>query len=319
MRKVSLLVFYLLVLGFICLAQNNDADERSRREAERRALVIHETKIKNENRDREKREAERRAVIAENKRILDSLRLPEPPTIEKPSINDNLLLEVSAELRLEFSEFDKDKKSGLFVLYPHPGCERFPSKFTVDTTCENNGFSINDGGSNYSFRDRKHVRGNWIDISWRNSKFVARGNALERNLILGYVQGIITDGGDVGIDTINVKSGIGKLIWDFVPAETLEGVKFVSKELGKGIVAGKYLLNESAELKENRTYILRSIPYRAKDGFYDYSDSEVDILVAFRTLRRLGDGKILIGWKEIKRRNSPKVTFKAGKEKVILK
>jgi hypothetical protein len=318
MKKIALSLFCLFTFVGFGFAQANDADELRRRESERRALEIHNQKIQREQRDLEKREVERQAVINENKRILASLRLPTPPTIEVPSENDKLLLEPSKELQTEFKDYLKTKRTGLFIIYRHPGCDLFPSARIVDSTCENNGFSINDGGSNYSFRDRKHVRGNWVDISWKSMKFVARGNALERKLIIGYVQGIISDIGNVDLNTIDVKQGAGKLLWDYLPAVTLEGIKTSSERLGKGVPVGTYSFGESADIREGRTYILRSIPYRAKDGFWNYDDTEVDIIVAFRILKKLNDDRILIGWKEIARRNSPKVTFRESKEKVIL-
>jgi hypothetical protein len=80
---------------------------------------------------------------------------------------------------------------------------------------------------------------------------------------------------------------------------------------------------KTAPVVENATYALRVIAYkgnilRTYRGFvFDMlaGDKRIDLTLAFRVVRKDDDGGVTIIWRELARRESPRIKFEKGKSR----
>ncbi len=304
----------LLCLVFSSFAQTsngNNTDDIKRREAEARATQIQRQNLERDKLAREKRETERNAEKIRVAKSIERKQVKKPPIIETATAEDKQLLEPTESEKLLYKDFLKNKNSGLIILFRYPNCELYPNNKIIDTTCENNGFSINGGGSHYSFRNKTYVRGNWLDLQFINNELIARGNLIDREKntqpnLNGYVQGIIVSLGNVKIEDINRNNKAFNWLSDFTPATNFNDAKNISEKLSKGVTIENYTFSESVKFEVGNTYLLRSIPYPTNQEYLTSEDKEIDILVAFQVLK-IENNKLLIVWKKLKQKKAPKL------------
>lgn len=143
------------------------------------------------------------------------------------------------------------------------------------------------------------------DIVFKGSNFEALGTLNH---------GIMVDLGDVPIDGLDERSeGIGyitgmKASRDFAQAGDL------AVKLQKGIKQDGRMYSSVLPVRENSTYVIRSIAYDGeairKVGPYAYNEMDLDkrrdVLVVFRVVR-LRDGDATIVWKELDSSKAPKL------------
>jgi hypothetical protein len=143
------------------------------------------------------------------------------------------------------------------------------------------------GGSFYSFRNKKHHLAPYADIALRDNLFNA-----------GFVRhalGLLTTLGDVPLDAVTLHSNAVQPFLKLVPAQTLVETAREFERSRAWLEAPGYAYGPTAPVRENTTYVLRSIafaPNRSKPS---------DVLVAFRVTRKDADGAVTIAWKQLQK------------------
>lgn len=200
--------------------------------------------------------------------------------------------------------FLRQPKTGLIKLFPDVGCEENAAIVRADELCLSqipmSGF--------YSFREKEHTSDYLSDIRLKDGILITDGLL---------TQGILVALGDVALENISLSSGGMKFLNEFTP-ET-QGVKALdqTKQIIRGIRAGEHTYRKALPARENMTYALRAIAYRGRfiqvlHGFpYDMlaGDDRVDITVAFRVLKKDAAGNYTLLWKELDRKDAPKIIF----------
>ena len=111
-----------------------------------------------------------------------------------------------------------------------------------------------------------------------------------------------------------------------------EGLKFLSSfspdpqspeaqkqyiQMMRGVEVGNYEYKKALPIIENMTYALRVVAYRGNvfrsfRGFrFDLLDGDkrIDLTLAFRIIRKEKDGSVTLLWKEIERKDAPRLLF----------
>lgn len=167
--------------------------------------------------------------------------------------------------------------------------------------------------SAYSFRKNTYRLWRLADLVYREGIFFAGGR---------YTQGIIGALGDVELDKVSLNSKGVKQLSEFVPIDEYKEIEQQYKKIEHGVVVNGIPFSNKLKIKENATYILRSIAYQGKSyttvaarityNEFDF-DKRFDVLVAFRVLKKDKDQSVIILWKELERKESPKLKFPAEK------
>jgi hypothetical protein len=216
-----------------------------------------------------------------------------------------------------YSEFLKLEGTGIVRLFPGSVCD---SKYIVraDANCTNLLPSI----ASHLFRKS----GITADIVFRDGLLIADGF---------FANSIMTSLGNVPLDRVSLTTGGMQYLTDHVPAGEFDLVKQQYVEIVRGVTAdGRLYTNRLAPVPET-TYAVRiiafrngnNIPkrlrwYRANLPFWAYQgqsvwtqmdkDVRADITVGFRVIKKDEDGSITLVWKELARKESPKIVFPDG-------
>lgn len=280
----------------------------------------HERKIEEQNQERSRRlrESTREKQIQDLRKLNHKVNLGRPPEkkmtlTEKEKKKIKAALAPNAEDTAKYKEFLDQPKTGLFRLTPNLRCS---SQFVVraDKDCENSTYA----GEYYSFRDNDYSGEAFFDVTLK-----------EGNLAVGgfLSQGILVRLGDTALDKITLSSGGVKFLSDFVPQTDNNAAKRQFAEIARGVSAGEYKYSKSEKALLNQTYALRIVAYQIenklrinldeyemtadKGNFYAMGDTDrVDLTLAFRIIRRDADGSISVLWKELNKKNAPKMIFK---------
>lgn len=129
------------------------------------------------------------------------------------------------------------------------------------------------------------------------------------------MHGMMTNVGDVPIDSVSLKSPGMKFLSGFEPSKNSESVVETYNKLLNGVEQDGFKYSKEVLATENSTYVFRSVAYRGKVlrsvrgiayNELDY-DSREDVIVAFRIVERGDDGSVTIVWKQLADLESPKI------------
>ena len=209
-----------------------------------------------------------------------------------------------AEDSAAYTQFLQQPKTGIFRLLPDLECEKNTLVIKADETC----LKAIPESSFYSFREREHTQELLADIR-------LKGNYLISDGILS--QGILVNLGDIALENVTTESEGLKFLNDFVPQALNKEAQKQFLQMIKGVRSGKYEYAKIVSANENETYGLRVIAYkgaivRSFRGFrFDLlaGDERTDITLAFRIVRKDAGGGLTLVWKELSRRESPKLKF----------
>ncbi len=229
---------------------------------------------------------------ADRKRI-KALRAPNPEDLET------------------YKEFLGQPRTGIFRLFPNANCVS-KGVIRVDGDCAN----YVPGADSYKFRPDARLP----DIMFSDGKLVSFG------FFTQYVIGAI---GDVDITKIAKGDPMLGYVEQFLPGTTIPTAReqYRAHRVGVDVDGRRYSYSVKPEL--DASYALRIVAYRCgnnaqkralgalRNGVYDISllfnrlrhDTRIDMLIVFRVIRREDDGNISIIWKELDRKESPKITF----------
>lgn len=306
--------FFLILLfsGVFCAhdsAQNPNSDSVERRQEQRQE----EQRRQQEESSRQQREdadfARRTNDLLRPGRGFGTAAAVEAAHLSKEE--KRKLAPAAADLT-KYKTFLQSPNTGIFRLFPDSGCRSF-GVVRVDGDCAN---AVADGW-NYSFRRSKYSASDFGDVQFKNGKLTSRGFLL---------QGIFTPLGDVAPESVSLADGALKFLLDFAPSDKSAKMNRQLEQITEGIKIGGYKYTNSVDAAENTTYALRAVAYRlAAESARRFSpnninfdpkflsltdDKRIDLIVVFRIVRRAEeDGGITIIWKELQRREAPKLVL----------
>lgn len=210
----------------------------------------------------------------------------------KPTDKELKLLAVDSELTAKYKNFTTKNNSGIIRLMPDFGCNENKNVVVAKEECLK--YSMPGGGSAYSFRKNTYRLWRLADLIYRENVFFAGSR---------YTQGIIGALGDVELDKISLNSKGVKQLSEFVPVDEYTEIEQQYKKIERGVIVNGILFSNKLKVKENATYILRSIAYQGKSyttvasnivyNEFDF-DKRFDVLTAFRVLKKDTDGSVVI-------------------------
>jgi hypothetical protein len=204
----------------------------------------------------------------------------------------------------KYEQFLEQPRTGIFRLMPDIGCTENINIIRADAVC----LSFIPESSYYSFREKEHTIELLADIRLKDGVLISDG-------ILS--QSILVHLGEVGLEEIAPTSeGLGFLT-EFSPSS--QGVEAQKQyaQLMRGVKVGNYEYKKAVPLIENATYALRVVAYRGnvfrtfRGYWFDLleGDKRIDLIIAFRIIRKEEDGAVTLLWKEIGRKDSPRLIF----------
>lgn len=210
----------------------------------------------------------------------------------------------------KYERFLEQPRTGIFRLMPDLGCTENINIIRADEVCLN----FVPESSYYSFREKEHTIEVLADIRLRDGYLISDG-------ILS--QGILVHLGEIELEKIARQSEGLEFLASFAPQQ--QGIEAQKQyfQLMRGVKVGNYVYKKALLMIENATYALRVVAYRGSAfrvfrGFrFDLLDGDkrIDLTLAFRVIRQESDGGITLLWKEIERREAPRIIFqKRGKK-----
>ncbi|HEV7699373.1 MAG TPA: hypothetical protein VGO43_04015 [Pyrinomonadaceae bacterium] len=211
-------------------------------------------------------------------------------------------------------------RTGIFRLYPDASCES-GREVRVDGDCANHV----PRSSTFSFRSDALTP----DIVFNNGLLV--GDAF-------FSQMIMVELGDLPLLDLDKTAEGLKFLEEFVPAKDLAGAGEQYRAIHQGIRVDGRTYSERVLPKLNTTYAMRIIAYRNGNDLLGRSEqgsaipenmikglqtiqqeNRMDMLVAFRVVRRGDAADVTIVWKELSRQKSPEINFEKQKKLTDLK
>jgi hypothetical protein len=230
------------------------------------------------------------------------------PFRKKASREQKRQLLPRAEDTARYAQLLAAPRTGIFRLLPDSGCEANSLVIKADENCLNR---IPES-SFYSFRENEHEQEVLSDIRLQNGHLISDG-------VLS--QAILVNLGDIRLETVTTASEGLKFLNEYAPQSSSKEAQKQLLQMKNGVEADGYQYKKTAPVVENATYALRVIAYkgsvlRTYRGFrFDLlaGDKRVDLTLAFRVVRKDDDGGITIVWRELARRESPRIKFEKRK------
>jgi hypothetical protein len=227
---------------------------------------------------------------------------PTRPTAIQPSKKQAVRLRPAAQDLNLYADFLKQSNTGLIRLFPEIDCGGQYVVHAEGPCADEIPLS-----SFYSFRKKNYSERGLSDLG-------LKGGFLFNDAWLS--NGIIVKLGDIPLESIAVDSEGIKFLADYAPATDKDEILTKSGEMIKGLNVGNYFYSKAVRAEEKTTYALRMIAYRGKvlrplekNIFKDEleGDKRVDLVVAFRVVRKEADGNLTLLWKQLQRKDSPKI------------
>ena len=201
-----------------------------------------------------------------------------------------------------------EPRTGIFRLLPDSGCEANTLVVKVDEDCLNR---IPDS-SFYSFRENEHTQEILSDIRLQSDYLISDGI---------FTQAMLVNLGDVRLESVTAASEGLKFINEYAPQTMSREVQKQALKIADGIESDGFVYRKTAPVVENATYALRVIAYKGSiyrtfRGFiFDLlaGDKRIDQTLAFRVIRKDQDGGVTIVWRELARRESPRLKYERKK------
>ncbi len=239
------------------------------------------------------------------------LQISVQPLYRKPTRDELKMVAPNAFLRKKYSDFLAQEDTGIFKLVVDNGCADNPYVVAATEKCLQ--FTMPGAGNSYSFRTGSYRLRRLADLTFSDEKF--------------YVTSVLTHGimvnvGDVSLENITLQNAGTKYLNEFQPVLDLDTALEMDKELVKGVRRDGFFYSRALSVQENKTYILRSIAYNGKIlrsvrgityNELDF-DKRKDITIAFRVINRDADGSLTILWKELSKKDAPKIKKKPSEE-----
>ncbi len=209
----------------------------------------------------------------------------------------------------KYGRFLEQPRTGIFRLMPDIGCMENVNVIRADALCLN----YVPESSYYSFREKEHTIELLADIRLKNGVLISDG-------ILS--QGILVNLGEVELDKVEPQSEGLDFLSGFAPnSQGIEAQKQYLQMM-RGVKIGRFEYKKAHPIIENSTYALRVVAYRGniirsfRGWRFDLlgGDKRIDLTLAFRVIRKDADGSFTLLWKEIERKEAPRLVFPKRKK-----
>jgi len=213
------------------------------------------------------------------------------------------LLPSRADLE-KYDSFLRQPRTGVVKIFPDIDCENNANVLRADEQClkwiPNSAF--------YSFREAEHTNEFLSDLRVKDEFFVSDG-------ILS--QGILVSLGNISLENLTLNNDGMKFLIEFAPETDSKDALKQTKQIIRGVRSDKFEYRKTLPIVENATYAMRVVAYRGKffrvfrGALFDVlaGDDRADLVVAFRVVRKSDDGSITLIWKELQRKEAPKIIF----------
>lgn len=216
----------------------------------------------------------------------------------------------------KYATFLKNKNVGIVKLYNQQECSLKINKLRVEDleklakTCPTN--SMVGNARNFSFRKGEYSDTNQSDLTFDSKNLYSKG-LLTLSLMVSL--------GDKPIEQLDIDSLGVKFLKDFAPPQNAVEIDDKQRELASGFERDGLTYATGFNVLVNHTYALRAIAYRADLSTYtNYlglgirfdpfrNDKRMDVIVVFQIIGQDEKG-ITIIWKELQRKDSPKLKRK---------
>jgi hypothetical protein len=236
------------------------------------------------------REAERFKHESEQRKnhrtAADTSAAPLPPLGKMTAEHKRRLYPSDAE-RASLAALLRQDGTGLARLLPYTGCVVDPRIVNARSSCADKLPPVWGGGSFYSFRSGKHHLALYSDIALRDNLFNVG--------FMRHTLGLLTTLGDVPLEAVTLQSKAVRPFLKFVPAGTQAETEAAFMRSRAWLEAPDYIYGASAPVRENTTYVLRSVAFERNRS------KPSDVLVAFRVTRRDADGSVTVAWKRLQK------------------
>lgn len=212
----------------------------------------------------------------------------------------------SEEEKRMFAEFLRQPRTGLIRLAAETDCAKILDISHPDIECLN--YYLPGKAKAFSFRRADYSHKAYADVERSRSMFVSPGT---------FILGLISPVGDSPIEQFEADDADVLALSRFAPATRMDEVVRQDAGLVAGLRIGDLMYRKAVPIRENTTYLLRSIAYKVRflnlpktekpKGSLDTSDRR-DIVVVFRVVRTGVDDSLLLLWKEIIQKESPVLT-----------
>ncbi len=243
----------------------------------------------------------------------------EMEAMNPPGLDKNARERVRKMRMLDTRDVDRYKafltaaKTGIFKIFPNFDCV---SKTVVNIGGECAGYVPET--SDFSFRSVAYTNRLYHDIGFERTGIISDSF---------FSQGILISLGDVPIEKVALELAEMKYLLGFKPDALVANAKQTSHSLYTGVDSNGFHYSSSVTPSENTTYVLRNIAYRFSNSLAPLSpdstlteikfkslelDARDDVIVVFRIIRKDDDGGLTIVWKELGRKEGPKLKFGKG-------
>ena len=226
------------------------------------------------------------------------------PIRKKPTGEQKRQLQPATKDLTEYAEFLAQPKTGIFRLLPELACNE--NKYVVNASpeCLN---QIPDS-SYYSFREKEHTAEVLSDIRLESNHLISDG-------ILS--QGILVELGDVALNDVSLNSSGLEFLKNYVPQSLNREAHKQFLQMAQGVRMNNFFYRKALPVNINSTYAMRVIAYKgsAYQVFRGYrydmlaGDKRIDLILTFRVIRKEPDNSITLLWKELERRESPRLKY----------
>jgi hypothetical protein len=203
-----------------------------------------------------------------------------------------------------YEAFLSGPRTGIFRLLPDLGCYENMNVVKADEQC----LQAIPESSSYSFREKEHTIESLADIRLKNGYLISDG-------ILA--QAIMVKLGGVPLEKVTPESeGLG-FLQNYEPPSSGPEAQKQYVQVASGIRDGRHEYRKALRAEEDTTYALRVVAYRGSlyRSFRGYrfdlleGDKRIDLTLAFRIIRKDADGALTLVWKELEKRDAPRLRF----------
>lgn len=213
----------------------------------------------------------------------------------------------SPELFEKYAGFLRQPNTGLTKLVADVGCAENTKIVVATDECLK--YTMPGAGFSYSFRTDSYRIPRLADLIFTDNSFQAAGI---------FLHGIFVNIGDVPLDKVTLQTNGLEFLVNFQPEVDYAKAKEIDRQLTKGIEKSGFLYRRGLYTVENTTFVLRSIAYQGKYfqtikgvTYNEFAfDKRKDIIVAFRIVQKHADESVTILWKELARKNAPRIKKK---------
>ncbi|HRH42575.1 MAG TPA: hypothetical protein PKY82_13185 [Pyrinomonadaceae bacterium] len=211
----------------------------------------------------------------------------------------------NSEDLIKYSEFLKQKKTGIFRLFPDLGCEKVLGIVRVDGDCAN---AVINSWS-YSFQKVDYGEG---DVRLKDGSLFT-DSYLSQNIVVGL--------GDMSLENVSLGLDQAKFLLDFKPETKSKKAKEQFWQISKKITFNNFTYGKVIRTDANTTFLMRIIAYHLSTTRFpeSFNKKRRDKIIAFRIIRKDSDDSITILWKELADKKSPKLEFERDEKTTDLK